>query len=77
MEEFLKIIEEFLVKTGMSPTVFGLKATKNPNFVFLVRSGRQCLDSTKNKVLNFINNYSEEKNENTFKNLGQTWDLNS
>lgn len=57
MHEFLRRIELFLKKTGMSPTVFGLKATKNPNFVFRIRSGGQCLDSTKDKVLKFINNY--------------------
>ena len=57
MNEFIRRIELFLKRTGMSPTVFGLKATKNPNFVFRIRSGGQCLDSTKDKVLKFINNY--------------------
>ena len=57
MNEFIKRIELFLKRTGMSATVFGLRATKNPNFVFRIRSGGQCLDSTKEKVLHFINNY--------------------
>lgn len=59
MNEFLKKIEDFLNKTGMSATNFGIKAINSPTFVFDIRNGRQCLDSTKNKVLDFINNYKE------------------
>lgn len=61
MNEFIKKIEDFLRKTKMSATTLGLKATKNPNFVFRIRSGAQCLDSTKEKVLNFINTYKEKQ----------------
>lgn len=60
MDEFIKKIEDFLSKTKMSATTFSLKATKNPNFIFRIRSGAQCLDSTKEKVLNFINSYKEK-----------------
>ena len=60
MNEFIKKIEDFLRKTRMSATTFGLKATKNPNFVFRIRNGAQCLDKTKEKVLNFINQYKEK-----------------
>lgn len=60
MDEFIKKIEDFLNKTKMSATTLGLKATKNPNFIFRIRSGAQCLDSTKEKVLNFINSYKEK-----------------
>lgn len=60
MNEFIKKIEDFLSKTKISATTLGLKTTKNPNFVFRIRSGAQCLDSTKEKVLKFINNYKEK-----------------
>jgi hypothetical protein len=61
MNEFLKKIEEFLASSGMSATNFGIKAMNNPTFVFDIRNGRQCLDSTKDKVLDFINNYKQEE----------------
>ena len=60
MNDFIKEIEDFLERTGMSATVFGIKTVGSPAFVFDVRNGRQCLDSTKNKVLDFINNYEQE-----------------
>jgi hypothetical protein len=59
MNEFIKKIESFLEETGMSATVFGIKTVGSPTFVFNVRNGRQCLDSTKDKVLDFINNYKK------------------
>jgi hypothetical protein len=59
MNEFLKKIEEFLNRTGMSATNLGIKAINSPTFVFDVRNGRQCLDSTKEKILDFIENYKE------------------
>ena len=60
MNEFLEKIENFLASSGMSATNLGIKAMNNPTFVFDIRNGRQCLDSTKNKVLDFIKNYKEE-----------------
>ncbi len=59
MNEFLKKIEDFLNRTGMSATNLGIKAINSPTFVFDVRNGRQCLDSTKEKILDFIENYKE------------------
>ena len=61
MNEFLKKIEDFLARTGMSATTLGIKAMNNPTFVFDIRNGRQCLDSTKERVLDFINNYKTEE----------------
>jgi hypothetical protein len=61
MNEFLKKIEEFLAKSGMSATNLGIKAINSPTFVFDIRNGRQCLDSTKERVLDFINNYKQEE----------------
>ena len=61
MNEFIKEIEDFLSKSRMSATTLGLKATKNPNFVFRIRNGSQCLDRTKEKVLNFINKHKEKQ----------------
>lgn len=59
--EFLEKIENFLEKTGMSASAFGAKAMHNPCFVADIRSGRQCLDSTKERALNFINTYEKEQ----------------
>jgi AMP nucleosidase len=48
-------IEEFLSATGMSPTVFGRKALKDPNFVFDLRNGsRSPSIRTVEKIYTFI-----------------------
>mgnify|MGYP006934498669 CR=1 FL=1 len=57
--EFLEYVEHFLVKTGMSATTFGIKAKAEPNFVFSLRSGRECREDVQARVINFI-----EENEN-------------
>lgn len=56
-KEFLQTIEDFLTKTGMAPTAFGILAINNPALVFDLRNGRECREETQNKVLNFIENY--------------------
>lgn len=53
-KEFLTTIEDFLGRSGMAPTTFGLKAMAEPNFVFSLRNGRECREETRNKVLSFI-----------------------
>lgn len=60
-EEFKKCIIEFLKKTGMAPTTFGLKAKNDPNFVFRIMSGQECREKGRERVLNFINNYNAEE----------------
>lgn len=55
--ELNKIIDDFLEKTKISATLFGIKAAKQPNLVFLIRKGRSCNEKTQNKILKFMNNY--------------------
>ena len=59
-KDFLEIVENFLKKTNMSPTTFGIFANKEPNLVFLMRNGRECREETRERILNFIKNYKEE-----------------
>ena len=59
-QEFLKYIENFLKKTGMSPTVFGLKAVGDGKFVFRLRGGRECREKTQEKVFKFIAEFEAE-----------------
>jgi hypothetical protein len=48
-------IEEFLAAMGMSPTVFGRKVLKDPNFVFDLRNGaRSPSIRTAEKIYAFI-----------------------
>ena len=48
-------IEEFLAASGMSPTVFGRKVLKDPNFVFDLRNGtRSPSIRTAEKIYSFI-----------------------
>lgn len=59
-KEFLETVEDFLKKTGMAPSAFGMKSFGDPNLVFGLRLGRECREKTQGKVLNFINNYEEK-----------------
>lgn len=52
--EFLKKVEDFLARTKMSPTMFGIKAKAEPNFVFSLRSGRECREEIQERVLRFM-----------------------
>ncbi|MBS4773103.1 MAG: hypothetical protein KHX55_02370 [Proteobacteria bacterium] len=59
-KEFLQTIEDFLKRTKMAPSAFGIKAYKDPRFVFDLRKGRECREKSQNRVLNFIQNYLTE-----------------
>ena len=54
------MVENFLKKTNMSPTAFGVLANKEPNLVFLMRNGRECREETRERILNFINSYGDK-----------------
>ena len=58
--DFLEMVENFLKKTNMSPTAFGVLANKEPNLVFLMRNGRECREETRERILNFINSYGDK-----------------
>ena len=51
---FLETVECFLKKNRMSPTMFGIKAAKEPNFVFTLRNGREVREEKKERVLEYI-----------------------
>lgn len=70
-KEFLQTIEDFLSRTAMSASTFGMTTIGSPNFVSDLRKGRECREETQNRVLKFINNYEEKKimNHNTSSNL--------
>jgi hypothetical protein len=52
--DLLKEIEEFLARTGMKPTMFGLKAIKDPSFVKRVRNGGGMTLRTAGKIREFL-----------------------
>lgn len=66
MNEFLQKIEDFLKKTGMSATAFGIKTKKNPRFVHDLRKGAGCTLTTMDEVLEFMANYGGEVQPNDF-----------
>lgn len=61
-DPFLDHIEEFLQKTGMTPTALGQKACGDPRFVFDLRGGRECRRATRDKVANFMAAYRASAN---------------
>ncbi|MDD4556237.1 MAG: hypothetical protein PHE89_02765 [Alphaproteobacteria bacterium] len=56
-QEFLEKIKDFLTRTGMSPTTLGVKALREPNFVFTVYKGRECREETQTRVIDFMRDY--------------------
>lgn len=60
MEKFLQRIEDFLARTGMSATMFGINALRTPSFVFNLRKGMGCTVATMQKVDDFMNNYCKD-----------------
>ena len=59
-EEFKKIVSDFLERTGIPASTFGIQAKNDPNFVFRVMSGQEVKEEGKLRVLDFINNYKSE-----------------
>lgn len=59
-EEFKQKVFDFMKAHQISATTFGILANKEPNFVFLLKSGRECRESTQKRVLDFIRRYEEE-----------------
>ena len=53
-DPLLRIIERFLAKYGMDPTVFGKNAMNDGNFVGDLRSGREVRRRTRERVERFI-----------------------
>lgn len=64
-KDFAETIETFLEKHKMAPTTFGILANKEPNFVFLIRDGRECREETQARILNFMQQYKENSDEET------------
>lgn len=55
--DFLRKIEFFLKRNKITPTKFSKLAVNDPTFVASLYKGRECLDRTKDKVLDFMKNY--------------------
>ena len=62
-KDFLEFVETFLAQSLMRPSTLGVLAIKDPMFVSLLRKGRECREATQTRVLDFINNYQQEKND--------------
>lgn len=58
--DFLNLVEEFLQRSGLSPTTFGKKAKEDPKFVFNLRGGTESREATQQKVINFMRAYAVE-----------------
>ena len=47
-------VERFLIRTDTSPTAFGIRALKDPRFVWSLRAGREPRFSTIKRVMDYI-----------------------
>jgi|TARA_R110000824_G_scaffold4307_5_gene20633 homoserine dehydrogenase len=50
MEKFMQDIEAFIASTGMGASTFGRRFIGDPGFVFSLRRGRECRESTQRRV---------------------------
>ena len=60
--EFKNAVEDFVKRTGMSATSFGIKAKNDPCFYSRVMSGQEVKEEGKNRVLAFMEQYKEQNN---------------
>lgn len=58
-EILLSDIDGFLVRTGMPPSVFGLRAVHDPNLVRNLRAGREPRFATLKRVRDFMDSEME------------------
>jgi len=61
LEDFQAEIEQFLREQDMPPTVFGINALGDPNFVFELRLGRNVGLLTVGKVRAYIRQQRQKK----------------
>jgi homoserine dehydrogenase len=50
MKKFTADIEAFIDSTGMGASTFGRRFIGDPGFVFSLRTGRECRESTQRRV---------------------------
>lgn len=51
IEKFKAAVERHLVETGTSPSGFGKKFARDPNFVFKLRQGREPRRAVRERIL--------------------------
>ena len=47
-------VEEYLAKSGLNESMFGMRAIGDPNLVQQMREGRELREKTKARVISFI-----------------------
>ena len=60
-KDFNTDVERFLFRHEMLATQFGLRAMKDPTFVFRLRAGREPKMSTCEKIRVWMEEYAREK----------------
>jgi homoserine dehydrogenase len=61
MEKFTQDIEAFITNTGMGASTFGRRFIGDPGFVFSLRTGRECRESTQRRVRRAMALYLESR----------------
>lgn len=61
LDQFKSTVEDFLSKTGMTPTAFGKRFAGDPLFVFQLRDGREPREATREKVLSAMTEQASER----------------
>lgn len=72
--DFLSAVEDFLKETKIPPTLFGISILGDPRFVFDLRNGRDCRQSTIDKILSWMENYSFQKKSNDLQKISSPTD---
>ncbi|MDE4274739.1 hypothetical protein PXK58_08990 [Phaeobacter gallaeciensis] len=61
LHEFKTKVETFLKETGISPSFLGRKALNDPGFVFGLRNGLEPRESTRAKVLRWMDKAQQDR----------------
>jgi len=56
-ERFRNDVEDFLTRSGMTPTELGRSSVNNPSFVFRLRDGQSCRVNTMDRVYAFMRDH--------------------
>lgn len=61
MNELLDDVEDFMATWGLTASRFGREALRDPQFVYRLRGGSQCLPRTVARVQAYMADYSQKR----------------
>jgi hypothetical protein len=63
IEKFRQKVEDFIAREGWSPSRFGQESANDAKLVFQLRSGREPMTATREKILRFMREYKRGRHD--------------